>query len=454
MGKKTYIGVDSVARKVKKAYIGVDNVARKIKKMYIGDADGKARLFFSGGDFPFTGVVYPNYEYSSTNKYLCYQTWNGSDFSDEKSILWSNMYTNSNYYNGFAVSKNGRVIVPYCSTSSTNISVAVWDETNQTYTSASGNGFLIDIMRSNVSGSVYMSHSIYVSNNGEQIIVPVYSSTGSYYSPYASLFDKQYSSGSAYLLFFDVNIEAKTFSFSKGIYIYGVHDSNSEGHNGFANGYSLFSESDDNLIFVSGNSEYIYLYYINIKEKTANFISSINGYGCALSSNGKYLKVYNYETNNNECYYLNGTSRTKLSTIFNGGAGSNTSFGHVFVPDENQSIMYCPSGSYIYCYAVNGTTITSLGSIYTFSKFADGFHLHSWSVICDMHNNKMLSRGAISTTTGTGSLAYTQAEGIADVSIDSSGKITAFKITRRLSGTAVANLYQSNVSKFINKDDM
>lgn len=49
MGKALYVGVSSKAHKGKKAYIGVDGKARKIKKMYIGDANGKARLFWSGG---------------------------------------------------------------------------------------------------------------------------------------------------------------------------------------------------------------------------------------------------------------------------------------------------------------------------------------------------------------------------------------------------------------------
>lgn len=48
MGKAMYLGVSSKARKSKKAYIGVSGKARKIKKMYIGDANGKARLFWSG----------------------------------------------------------------------------------------------------------------------------------------------------------------------------------------------------------------------------------------------------------------------------------------------------------------------------------------------------------------------------------------------------------------------
>lgn len=45
MSKRCYIGVNSVAKKVKKVYIGVGGVAKKIIKAYIG-VDGVARLFF------------------------------------------------------------------------------------------------------------------------------------------------------------------------------------------------------------------------------------------------------------------------------------------------------------------------------------------------------------------------------------------------------------------------
>ena len=50
MAKGSYIGVNSVARKVKKCYIGVDGVARKVKKAYIG-VNGVARLFYNSSPF-------------------------------------------------------------------------------------------------------------------------------------------------------------------------------------------------------------------------------------------------------------------------------------------------------------------------------------------------------------------------------------------------------------------
>lgn len=55
MSKKTYIGVNNVARKIKKTYIGIDNIARKIKKTYIG-VNNIAELVYIDEDLliPFT----------------------------------------------------------------------------------------------------------------------------------------------------------------------------------------------------------------------------------------------------------------------------------------------------------------------------------------------------------------------------------------------------------------
>lgn len=46
MAKAVYVGINSVARKVKKMYVGVGSVARKVKKAYVG-IGGVARLVFS-----------------------------------------------------------------------------------------------------------------------------------------------------------------------------------------------------------------------------------------------------------------------------------------------------------------------------------------------------------------------------------------------------------------------
>lgn len=54
MSKAAYIGVGSVAHKIKKMYIGVNGVARKVKKGYIG-VNGVARLFYTADMFKYTG---------------------------------------------------------------------------------------------------------------------------------------------------------------------------------------------------------------------------------------------------------------------------------------------------------------------------------------------------------------------------------------------------------------
>lgn len=46
MAKKTYVGVNNVARKVSKMYVGVNGVARKVKKAYVG-VNGVAQQFYT-----------------------------------------------------------------------------------------------------------------------------------------------------------------------------------------------------------------------------------------------------------------------------------------------------------------------------------------------------------------------------------------------------------------------
>lgn len=64
MAKNWYVGASSVAHKVQKMYVGVNGVAHKVKKAYIGDANGKARLCWSGDETQFA-------YYSNGKFYLC-----------------------------------------------------------------------------------------------------------------------------------------------------------------------------------------------------------------------------------------------------------------------------------------------------------------------------------------------------------------------------------------------
>ena len=56
MAKKSYIGIDGKARKIKKWYFGVDSKARKVKKGYIG-VGGVARPFIGGGELEYYGTI-------------------------------------------------------------------------------------------------------------------------------------------------------------------------------------------------------------------------------------------------------------------------------------------------------------------------------------------------------------------------------------------------------------
>ena len=56
MAKKSYIGIDGKARRVKKWYFGVGGKARKVKKGYIG-VGGVARSFMSGGELAYYGAI-------------------------------------------------------------------------------------------------------------------------------------------------------------------------------------------------------------------------------------------------------------------------------------------------------------------------------------------------------------------------------------------------------------
>ena len=51
MAKKTYIGVNGVAKNVKNVYIGINGVAKKIKKMYVG-VNGVAKECYSAISIP------------------------------------------------------------------------------------------------------------------------------------------------------------------------------------------------------------------------------------------------------------------------------------------------------------------------------------------------------------------------------------------------------------------
>lgn len=56
MAKGIYVGVSSIAKKIKKAYFGVNNVAKKIKKIYIG-VGGVAKLSYNAESLPESNIM-------------------------------------------------------------------------------------------------------------------------------------------------------------------------------------------------------------------------------------------------------------------------------------------------------------------------------------------------------------------------------------------------------------
>lgn len=99
MSKRTYIGVENVARRARKAYIGVDNKARKIRRAYIGDANNIARLMFtSGKNYILIGGLYGDLTVSNEDNY------------NAVTKLWPSM-SSSAYTSNLASKINGDIIV-------------------------------------------------------------------------------------------------------------------------------------------------------------------------------------------------------------------------------------------------------------------------------------------------------------------------------------------------------
>lgn len=117
MAKNWYVGASSVAHKVKKAYVGVGGVAHKVKKAYIGDANGKARLCWTGKEYQYVlhGSDYKLrlYNINGTLVNTCTYGFNGYDafidYDDEQG-KWFIACRNSNavdlvgYWDGVATS--------------------------------------------------------------------------------------------------------------------------------------------------------------------------------------------------------------------------------------------------------------------------------------------------------------------------------------------------------------
>lgn len=91
MAKNAYIGVSSVARKVKQPYIGVSGVARKVKNGYIG-VSGVARQFFAGGtpmsELAVGSSVYMNVNGTQTEFLIVHQGLPSSAYDSSCNGTW------------------------------------------------------------------------------------------------------------------------------------------------------------------------------------------------------------------------------------------------------------------------------------------------------------------------------------------------------------------------------
>lgn len=98
MAKGLYIGISSLARKIKKWYIGVNGVARKVKKAYIG-VNGVARLFWSSG---YSSLTYDGQATNLISKRSGIKAFGNSEYC----IFSGGSSSNSPYTTGDTFTKN------------------------------------------------------------------------------------------------------------------------------------------------------------------------------------------------------------------------------------------------------------------------------------------------------------------------------------------------------------
>lgn len=125
MANGAYIGVDSVARKVKNCYIGVDGIARKVKKAYIG-VDGVARLFWQAittiskykSATSYNNYVYTNFGDKSTSVQPT-----GYELFQKRNVY---PFCNSSITGTITVDNNGQIISTerYTSLDNTNSNIS------------------------------------------------------------------------------------------------------------------------------------------------------------------------------------------------------------------------------------------------------------------------------------------------------------------------------------------
>lgn len=438
-----YAIIDATTKKISKNYAVVDGATRQVTKIY-GVVDGITRLIWSKNEAAYCGVVYNVRGSNDTSSYLKCNLWDTSAASFNNtatSLLSSSLSAGANYRTGFYISKNGKTVIGLesYSTTSTTLRVYAYNKDNSKYETCA----ILDIykfMKGSYTGTpnIYINRSIYVSNDGTKMLVPIYCSCGGNYCESKDLFTSPGSSQQ--LLFYNINTDSKTVSFSKGINIFvsSYVDAGS-----MTKGYSGWSDTVNNLIFISGSynggSYTTYAYKVDLKTETVKQLKYwSDSYANIVSNDGQYCQIYDTSSGTNSLYYLNNNSYTLLSSsTISIPLPSNYQSQNAFIPENNPHVMYVNNGNYIYSYAIDGESITSLGSIYTYSTIGSSATIYD----IDTANGNTLLNGSNSMI-------------LASMATTTAGNITSITKNKTFGYNYVSNAYAYNCARFIDKENM
>lgn len=433
MGKKTYIGVDDLARKVKKAYIGVDGVARKIKKMYIGDSSGVARCIFSSVvEAIFKGIVY---SYSS-NTYFSFKTRSGETLS---TAVNNTLSTASDSTTRMCVSKSGE----YISFSKSYLYVYVYKYSGGKYS-------LYQTFKASDIKSAMGYYTFMFGYNGSEFL-PVHLTEDGSYLMLASIYKKTRSDNTLYCGVLIYKNTGTEFEYLTTIDIASFVGSD------YANGMtSVSTDSTFSYIVASittrrpSSTSYYEAHTKVLKKSQSNFsyseiCSSSNEFSqdtgvmnipANITEDGKYYFAPSVSTLSNDgyhtscLYYLNNEVSTYIMDIL-----SNSYLRYPFYilkrPDSNNAYITITSGSsahsnFIKCYKVDGANVTLLGK-FTHSPYGT----NKDSIYADELNDGIHAIIGVTDSEGNNS------NGFYTVSKDENGLITAIsKIASVSSGMA------------------
>lgn len=455
-----YAIVDSTTKKISKNYAIIDNVTRKITKIY-GVVDGVTRLIWSENalNYPYTGMAYIYcYGVSGYTNQLCYKEWDGTKMNFGNTTTKSYPSTVTYTYMQTAISKDGRVSAQLLRSSDTvsYLYALIWNKESNDYSAVSF-GTSLNILTMGSAKTMYQG-SMYVSNDGTKIVIPVKLSISSSNSSYSSLFS---SSGYNFLLFFDVDIKNRTISFVHGRECPYITCYNSSYDTTVTattcSRYTLWSDDDNHLILLSkaspqGSNGYLSIFKIDLENHSVQTLTRyISTYQYNFSNDGHYL--HNYHDSNYYLYYIGDSSiTTLLSNTSDVMSSINNSSTAMYIPDKNKNMMYTTdSSANIYSYYINDdSAITSLSKISAY-KYSDAIaRPNYYYTICDLNDNMSLTLGYVYQNMSTASIAISRNS----ISYNSSNAITAWSSTEYISRCYEINYQKSfQLARFINRDN-